>query len=243
VETNTMPESQFTITQATLTVTERGNSIPFTEKLDNLSKLPVETIIREVLANDAAKAMDTAAHAEFNKTPLVAHAATASTVTVSTASTPGSATSAMRKAHVVAIVDAMRERNIPGYRQDDYICVAHPTTISTLYTDIESVSQYVETGYQKILRGEIGRYYGTRFVTQTHIAKSSWTKTDWAFFFGMGTCGEGIVVREEMRGKIPTDFGRSKGVAWYALNGFGITNNDTTTGVPQARILKWASSS
>src|SRR5437868_4727339 len=34
VETSTMPESNFTVTQGTLTVTEAGNSIPYTGKLD-----------------------------------------------------------------------------------------------------------------------------------------------------------------------------------------------------------------
>lgn len=39
--------------------------------------------------------------------------------------------------------------------------------------------------------------------------------------------------------KIPTDYGRSKGVAWYSLNGFGIVHNQT--GAEQNRILKWSS--
>jgi len=48
---------------------------------------------------------------------------------------------------------------------------------------------------------------------------------------------EAVCVPEEMRGKIPTDYGRSKGVAWYYLGGFGIVH----TNVAQTRIIKWAS--
>jgi hypothetical protein len=48
---------------------------------------------------------------------------------------------------------------------------------------------------------------------------------------------EGIAIPEEMRAKIPTDFGRSKGVAWYALLGFGIVH----TNAVQARIIMWDS--
>lgn len=44
-ETNTMPETNFTITQGTLTITEAGNSVPYSGKLDNLSKFPVEMLI------------------------------------------------------------------------------------------------------------------------------------------------------------------------------------------------------
>jgi hypothetical protein len=39
------------------------------------------------------------------------------------------------------------------------------------------------------------------------------------------------------------DFGRSKGIAWYALLAFGITHADQTSAesIAQARILKWDS--
>lgn len=90
-----------------------------------------------------------------------------------------------------------------------------------------------------IHNGEIGRYENVRFVEQTNIAKSAWSqaKSDWAFFFGEDTVAEGIVIPEEMRGKIPSDYGRSKGIAWYGLLGFGITQ----TAAAQARIVKWDS--
>ncbi|MGE3844511.1 MAG: hypothetical protein AB7I50_23345, partial [Vicinamibacterales bacterium] len=64
-------------------------------------------------------------------------------------------------------------------------------------------------------------------------------KSDWCFFFGEDTVAEGILIPEEMRAKIPTDYGRSKGVAWYYLGGFGIVQ----TAAAQARILKWDSAS
>ena len=37
--------------------------------------------------------------------------------------------------------------------------------------------------------------------------------------------------------KIPSDYGRSKGIAWYALEGFG----QTQTAALQTRIVKWDS--
>src|SRR5574343_1421611 len=40
-ETNTMPETNFTIVQCTLTISEAGNSVPYSDKLDNLSLHPV----------------------------------------------------------------------------------------------------------------------------------------------------------------------------------------------------------
>ncbi len=88
-----------------------------------------------------------------------------------------------------------------------------------------------------IKNGEIGKYENCRFVEQTHIAKDSTTSTDWCYFMGKDTVAEGIAVPEEMRGKLPGDYGRDKGVAWYYLGGFGKVHSAQA----QERIVKWES--
>ncbi len=243
VETSTMTESNFTITQGTMTITEMGNSVPYSGKLDDLSEHPVKEIIGKVLKNDAKKAFDIAAHAQFNATPLRVVPTGGTSTSAITLTTNGTATAtnnvALGKDHVKAIVDTMKERNIPPYMADDYVALAHPTTFRTLKNDLEAVHQYVDAGFQMILNGEMGRYEGVRFVEQTNIAKATFTngKSNWAYFFGQDTVAEGIAVPEEMRGKIPTDFGRSRGIAWYYIGGFGLVQ----TQAAQARILKWDS--
>jgi N4-gp56 family major capsid protein len=240
VETSTLPETNFTITQGTMTITEYGNSVPYTGKLDDLSLHPVKEVIRKVLQNDAKKAFDSAAHAQFNLTPLrVVGTSTTALVLTTNGTATATNNSALLKAHVKIIVDTMKERNIPPYINDDYVSVAHPSTFRDLKNELESVHQYVETGFQMILNGEIGRYEGVRFVEQTNIAKTSWSnaKSTWAYFFGQDTVAEGVAVPEEMRGKIPTDYGRGRGIAWYYLGGFGLVQ----TVAAQARIVKWDS--
>lgn len=259
-ESEAMPETNFTITQGTLTITEFGNSVPYSAKLDNLSKQPVSEIIHKVLKNDAKKTLDGYAHAQFNATPLFVQAASGTSTTAVTVET-GTATItnnvALNKTHVKAIVDAMKERQIPPYEMDDYFAVAWPTTFRPFKNELEDIHKYIETGFTKIRNGEIGRYEGTRFCEQTHIAKggavdsTSWTfrtadawnngKSDWVFFFGEDTVAEAIAIPEEIRGKIPTDFGRSRGVAWYYLGGFGIVHGPSPADVAQARIMKWES--
>ena len=243
-ETSTMPETNYTITQGTMTITEYGNSVPYSGKLDDLSEQPVKEVIGKVLKNDAKKAFDIGAHAQFNATPLRVYPTGGTSTTAVTLSTTGTvggtnAGTPMNKEHVKAIVDIMKERNIPPYEADDYFSIAHPSTFRKLKNDLESVHQYVQQGFQMILNGEIGRYEGVRFIEQTNIAKASWggSVTNWAFFFGSDTVAEGVAVPEEMRGKIPTDYGRSRGVAWYYLGGFGLVQ----TQAAQARIVKWDS--
>ena len=243
VETTTMAETNFTITQGTMTITEYGNSVPYTGKLDDLSEHPVREIIQKVLKNDAKKALDQAAYDQFNLTKLVVVPTGGTDTAAVTLTTNGTATLtnnvALGKEHVKNIVDLMKERNIPPYEGDDYFAIAHPTTLRNFKNNLESMKVYVQEGFQMIMNGEIGRYESTRFIEQTNIAKASWTnnKSNWAFFFGADTVAEGIAVPEEMRGKIPTDYGRSRGVAWYYLGGFGLVHQSAEN----ARVVKWGS--
>ena len=258
-ETNTMPETNFTIVQGTLTITEAGNSVPYSGKLDNLSKFPVMELIQKVLKNDAVKTFDRLAWTQFNQTLLrvipTAGTATDAVTLYTNGTVTGTNTVAYNNAHAKAIVDVMKERNIPAYLGDDYYSLAWPTTLRAFKNNLETIHQYSDTGFKLIMNGEIGRYENVRYVEQTNIAKgigstgiasgstggdmAAWSqgKSDWIFFFGNDTVAEAIAVPEEMRGKIPTDFGRSKGVAWYYMGGFGIVH----TLAANCRIVKWDS--
>lgn len=251
-ETNTMPETNFTITQGTLTVTEAGNSVPYSGKLDNLSKFPVMELIQKVLKNDAVKSFDRMAWAQFNQTLLrvipVGGTDTAAVTLFTNGTVTGTNSIAYGNAHAKSIVDLMKERNIPAYLGDDYYALSWPTTLRSFKNNLETIHQYSDTGFKLIMNGEIGRYENVRYVEQTNIAKglgtdgttvTPWTnaKSDWLFFMGNDTVAEAVAVPEEMRGKIPSDYGRSKGVAWYYLGGFGIVH----TLAANTRIVKWDS--
>ena len=257
-ETNTMPETNFTIVQGTLTMTEAGNSVPFSATLDNLSKFPVMELVQKVLKNDAVKTFDRLAWTQFNQTLLraipVAGTDTAAVTLYTNGTVTGTNSIAYGNAHAKSIVDLMKERNIPAYLGDDYYALAWPTTLRSFKNNLETIHQYSDTGFKLIMNGEIGRYENVRYVEQTNIAKgigttgistanggdmAAWTKgnSDWIFFFGNDTVAEAIATPEEMRGKIPTDYGRSKGVAWYYLGGFGIVHSLASN----CRIVKWDS--
>lgn len=258
-ETVSMPETNFTIETASLTIGEIGNSVPYSGLLNNFSKQPVEEIIKYALKNDARKVLDSKAHAQFNNTDLTVQASSGTSTTAVVATEGGESITnnvAFGKGHVKAIVDVMKERNIPGYMGDEYYAIAWPTTYRTMKNDLEALKQYIETGFGFIMNGEIGRYEGVRFIEQSGIAKggavdsTTWTylttdawdntKSDWIFFLGEDTVAEAIAIPEEMRGKIPTDFGRSRGVAWYYLGGFGLVHTGSNAS-SNTRIVKWES--
>lgn len=258
-ELQPMPETNFTVRQAELSVVELGNSVPYTGKLTALAKHDVRAIITKGLKDDARKAFDIEAWAQFDATPLrvtPTGGTSTSSVTFTENGVPGATNNvAMGTGHVKAIVDEMRERNIPGFIDDDYISMSHPTTFRPFKNELETIHQYTGEGLVKIYNGEVGRYEGCRFVEQNFIPKGgaadsttfdpytaandAWDngKSSWAYFFGGDTVNEAIVIPEEIRAKLPGDYGRSAGIAWYYLGGFGLFHDDAS----QARIVKWDS--
>lgn len=260
-ETQRMPTTGFTINQNAGTIVEYGNGVDYSGKLDDLSEHPIKEIIRKLLKVDVAEAFDIAAWKEFNKTPLRVAPTGGTSTTALTLTTDGTCSTinnvAFSHTHVEPIATLMKERGIPAYENGDYLAIARPSAYLLLKSDLEAVHKYTADGLVMIKNGEIGRDRGVRFVEQTHIpaggAQDSTTfdpstetadvwnnaKSDWIFFMGADTVAEGICIPEEVRGKIPTDVGRDRGFAWYALEGFGLSHPQPAN----ARILKWDSAS
>lgn len=258
-ESNPIPETGFTVDAHQLTIVEFGNSVPYTGKLDATAKQDVVTIIDKTLKNDARKCFDIEAFLQFKNTPLrVAPTSGTSTTSITLTTNGATATTnnvAMGTGHVKAISDMMKERNIPAFQGDDYMAISHPTTFRPIQDQLETIRMYTESGITKIMSGEKGRYENVRFIEQNQIPKGGandsttfdpWTRTadawnnaksSWCFFFGSDTVMEASVILEEIRAKIPGDYGRSRGIAWYAMTGFGLVYDE----VINARIVMWDS--
>lgn len=224
-----------------LMVTKR----PFTKKLDDLSEHPVTEVIHKVMKNDARKAFDSAAYAQFDNcllrvTPTGGNNTQALDLNANGVA-PGTNNIAFGNLHAKSVSDIMVERDIPTFDGNNYMSIARPTTLRDFKDDLEAIHQYVSEGWHVIMNGEKGRYEGIRFTEQTNVASAAWTNSlsDEIFFFGADTVVEAITIPEEIRGKIPTDYGRSRGIAWYAELGYGIVHNTAS----ESRILKWDSTS
>jgi N4-gp56 family major capsid protein len=241
-----MPESNFNVTQGSLTVKEFGLAVPYSGKYDDLSEQPVKEIINKSLKNHAARTLDKVAAAQFDASILTATSTSATAFTLQdNGAFSGVATHALSKAHIRAIGVEMEERNIPTYDGENYVSVMRPATFDPIGLELEGVHQYTAEGWNMIMNGEKGRYNGFRFVNQTNVASKGWTNTDAAYFFGADTVTEAVACPLELRGKIADDYGRGKGIAWYYLGNFGITHADTTSAETkaQARIIRWGSTS
>lgn len=268
VETHTIPQANTTVLQGTLTMSERGVAIPYTEMLEKLAMISVRGPLMKELKYDAMCDIDCLVWQQFNATPLrYVSTSSADTGTPATSLTTNSTatltnTTLLSKINVRAIVDQMKGRNIPTYTERDFFAIARPASLRVLRNDLESIFQYTETGLEMIMNGEAGRYNDCRFVEQTVVPAGGaadsttfdpFTETgdawntagsgDWVFFFGADTVTEAVHTSEEIRAKNPDDYGRSKGLAWYALLGFGLAHGfgGVAATATQARIVKFDS--
>lgn len=253
-ESNAMPTSSFTIAVGTCVVTEYGNSIPMTRKLKDMSEYDIQQVLRNTLVNDMAKTIDIAVWDKFVSTLLVAQASgaggtdTANIVLYEdgTGTSAVNATGGLSTGHVLSIVDTMKERNIPTFDGESYVCVSHPSTLGKIRNSLIATNQYTESGYKKIMSGEIGSFGGVRFIEQTNIGKVTATSpgqgNGWALFVGGEACVEAVAVPEELIEKEVTDYGRSLGLAWYANLGFALPFG-TASATNQRSIMWWPNAS
>ncbi len=255
VETSTMPETVQALTKGTLSVFEYGNSIPFTGKLEALSMFDIEGIVRKGLMDDMVKCIDGEVERQFNATKLqYVGTATAGGALTTNGTATATNTSAFNVYHLGQMADQLRRRNVPGYESADggYMLIASVEALRGLKDSLAASHAQVDENYAKLVNGGQFSYdnvtvmldtFATRFIYDstagTATAKvfaGSGASLD-AYMFGADTVREAVAVPEEVRVKIPSDYGRSKGIAWYFLGGWQLEWTDE----PNTRIIKWAS--
>jgi N4-gp56 family major capsid protein len=223
VETNTIPRSNFTIQQGSVVITEYGNAIDYTLKLETLSEYGVEPAVETVLRNDMAKVIDSAAGVIFASSDLVMVCQNTDTTCLYTngaASQTSSLVGPSDKNHR-DIVDEMKKKLIPTYGGGDYAAVGSVNFWRGLYDYLEASFAY--TTREHMYSGEIGRYYGCRIVEETSYLVNTLgasSVSGQGIYVGDDCVWEAIATPEEIRANVPADFGRDQALAWYYLGGF-----------------------
>jgi len=231
VETATIPQTQYATVQGTATITEYGNSIPWTGKVENLAQFQLPGIIEQKLRDDMVKVLESACGAEFTDTELVAVQTATNGVAFTTNGTAtATATSNLTASNTRSIVDYMKKKLIPTYDGRNYMCIASVGAMSGMHGDTatggwQDISKYTGEFAKNIFAGEVGTFYMTKFVEETGYLSNAIGASSLygqAVFFGSDTVYEAVAVPEEIRSKTSVDYDRDQGLAWYALLGFKI---------------------
>lgn len=231
-ETERLPETKYLIRRTSTSIAEFGNSVPYTGKLENLSMFNVTQPIQKVLRDDQIKVMDGEVATELKTTKMkyTPTSLVAGTFVTDSATQTQTATENFKVFHLKEIVDRAIVDYVPpatGGPDGEYILVGTRKLIRSLFDDPDFQEWQKYTTGAPLIKGEVGKLYRTRIV-ETNSSSSfsiagvpSSTKVcGEGLFFGDDAIVEAVAVPEELRAAIPSDFGRSKSVAWYALLGF-----------------------
>ena len=238
-ETSTIPAHSYRLYQATCTLYEYGNSIPFTRKYEVLQQANDRQGPVIALKNDLAKVIDDAVEAGFDACKIrYVGTATGGGVVTTDGTATATCTSSLNKYHVKEIVDYMYQTmKAEPYDGDNYMAICSSDAKRGVYDDVEAILQY--TKYPA--SGEFGRYYDVRFVKTNHAlsnAIGSGSAYGEAYFFGgPDVIFEANAISPEIIPKEVTDYGRSKGLAWYAILGWVIAHSAD----PDNNIVKFDS--
>jgi N4-gp56 family major capsid protein len=251
-ETSMIPETNVQIARGSLQMLEYGNSIPYTGKLESLSEFSTDNIWTTALRNDMAKTLDKAVGDVFIGGGM-RYASTGLTAGTFEATESTTATTQMTLAHVRAIVDAFKTGifgtvltagNVTDpYDGQNYICIASREALRGIMNDPEWREVLLYADPNSILRGEVGMAEGVRFIETSFRDTLNVTAANAigeAVFFGASPVIESIAVPENIRAKIPGDYGRDKGVAWYFLGGWARVWDDVSTGDNESHIVKFS---
>lgn len=231
-----IPETKFSITKDNLQVTEWGNSIPWTGKLETLSEFNPNQPVQKVVLNDEKNVIDNAVATEMKTSKLCyipTGAATQTWDVDGTASTTG--TTNFNYFHLKEMVDAAETglfgsgntgKIIPKFSDGKYVIVLSVKAKRGLFDDPEFQEAAKFSYPRKLFNGEIMEetVYGCRFVitdnsTALSNAKGS-NSIGEALLLGDDSIIEGVALKEELRYKLAVKYGRDKGLAWYAILGF-----------------------
>lgn len=245
VETNTIPEAKWKVVKDSVVVTEWGNSVPYTNKLQTLAEFDPQDLSSKSLLNDQLEVIDSAIYDQFNLAKFVAVCSTtAVTVFTTNGTATVTATANCSDVNVRDIVDYMKTKHIPAFMDNNYRGIISVNTRRGIYDFLQAVAQYADPQYRHT--AEVGQYYNVRFAEDTANLSNSvgnGSNKGTGFIFGQEAVMEGMTLPEEIRMKIPTDFGRSKGVAWYGIFQFKkmwdlATDDLNSTGKGIERIVK-----
>lgn len=231
-----IPETKFSITKDNLQVTEYGNSIPWTGKLETLSEFNPNQPVQKVILNDEKQVLDNAVATEMKTSKLCYIATGAATQTWDvdgTAST--TATTNFNYFHLKEMVDAAETglfgsgntgKIIPKFPDGKYVIILSIKAKRGLFDDPEFQEAAKFAYPRKLFNGEIMEetVYNCRFVVTDNSdalsnAKGS-NSIGEALLIGDDSVVEGVALKEELRYKLAVKYGRDKGLAWYAVLGF-----------------------
>lgn len=242
-ELTKIPIDQFSIGTRAIVVTEWGRGVEYTNLAEELTWFNLDSEVQMALKDQMKLSLDTGAASAFKASKIKYTPLTDTSSVMSTTGVPAaSATANMRIFHCAEIRDYMYGTLLaPPWDSDgNYIGVGSTKLLRGIKSDPAFEEWHKYTSPQKKYNSEVGKIESIRWIEINHQQALSNNK-------GTGNVlGEGLVFGRdavvmvaahdpELLIKIPGDFGRDKGCAWYGILEFADVWDTANPG--EARIV------
>lgn len=238
-----IPEDEISLSTQSITVAERGRAIPYTSLSVDLTHFDLANAIQSKLRDQLSLTMDAVAATAFKAGMIKAIPQALSTTTFDTDGTASTAAASnLNMYHIEQIRDYMfGTLNMKPYVGDDYVCLLSYKAKRGIFNDPNWRDWQKYTDPSKKFNGEVGRIENIRFVEVNNTGALSATKGTGsvlgeAVFFGADPVVMAVAEDPHLRAKESEDYGRSKGVAWYGIYGFGQVWSDSAN-AGEARVV------
>lgn len=228
-ELSPIPEVQFSMATSSFTIKEYGIAVPFTGKLEALSKYNIKNIVQRTLVEQKRLVLDSLALTNMKLSRVKYVPLTNSTANITyNATASGTAQAALSFWHIEDISSLMFDTlAVPYFEGETYIGIFRGKTLTSIRRDSQFVQWNQYTQVQKKAKGEVGMVERIRFIETNHSHANALPDV------GSNSFGPGVVLGEdavgmieaqtpELRSAIPGNYGRFKSIAWYGMLGFNI---------------------
>ena len=222
-----------------ITVAEKGNAVKVSELLLQSSFDDIMATATTLLARDYATVLDLELRdcALKNATVIFGRKTGANKITARgdiTAENP------LTVATVKDGVEILATNNAPKFEGNYYICFVHPHQSRDLRDDNAWINASNYGNPTQLFTGEIGRIDDVRFIETTLMCNGAAGTDDPAYkenlkgdipvyqsvLFGENYYGIAFALPMELRDEPPKDFGREHGLAWYAIWGVDLLQEE-----------------
>lgn len=222
-----------------ITVAEKGNAVKVSELMLQSSFDDIMATATNLLARDYATVLDLELRdcALTNATVIFGRKTGASKISARSEIT---AENPLTVATVKDGVEILATNNAPKFEGNYYICFVHPHQSRDLRDDSAWINASNYGAPTQLFTGEIGRIDDVRFIETTLMCNGAAGEDDPAYkadlagdvpvyqsvLFGENYYGIAFGLPMELRDEPPKDFGREHGLAWYAIWGVDLLQEE-----------------
>lgn len=235
-ENEEIPEGSITPVKGTYVINEYGNSIKWTGKLEELSRLDVNSDFMKALTDDMKKLGNSEAFTQFDASSWIAtFNSTADEFRTDgvAASFTNVANEDLTLANLRYIRKQAEKRLIPTFDGESYAVVSGVDSIDNLTGESTVTGMLQYDSGRAALNQEVGRIAGCRLIKDTHkIAKVGGSSTgaganlDKTYLVGGDAVIKEYALAPEIRAQ-DKDFGRSIAIAYYFMAAWKKIYNQT----------------